>query len=219
MGWTNIDSILKELVVELGRLDEPKIADIICGDADIRTNIQILKGLCFLRQTDPYWFETITKLLDHVDNVLRPKRNLFIHARFLHLERKSGPFHRVSHLRTHKIKLKREQSFSIKLETEQIQRYSIRDMESFHDHLRNVWFDLMFMSWYISRRKDINGHNTSKIPKITFRQYLRGVEYTLQSIREIPRQRLPPQSQTKGFADALQKLAARNSPRRKRARG
>jgi hypothetical protein len=191
MDWAMIDHQLDQFIVELGRVDDGQVADIICGNVEFRSKIQIVKGLSFVRRPSEEWLSTIIRILDHIDNDLRPKRNLFAHAHWFSLNRRS----KTQTLVTKKTKLVKPQSFKMtELETRQSHAYKISDLRKFRTHLLHVFVDLMFLFWYAMREEEISPDNQAE-PPLSLQQYLRGVGYKIRSIRATPKsspQKKPP---------------------------
>jgi hypothetical protein len=183
MEWAAIDDQLDQFIAELGHIDDKAIADILCGNIELRGKIQITKGLSFVRKRSDDWLSAIVKVLDHIDNELRPKRNLFAHAHWFHFKRRSG----APTLITKRTKLTKPQSFKLlELETRQMHDYNLSDLRKFRSQLTYAWVDLMFLFWYAMREDNYPADNSEEQP-LSFQQYLQAVGYKIRSIRATPK--------------------------------
>ena len=169
IAWGRLEAALEELLQELARLDERHVAESITGNLDIRSKIQALKGLAFVRGVDMGWRTAAISLLDHVDNTLRVKRNDVIHAKWF---TPKGTLVRI----TKKTKLLRPQAFQLTLETEQYTSTKVSYLRELHEHILSADYDFMFIIWYIVREKP-TGTLLERPPKLSFQRYLRQVGY------------------------------------------
>lgn len=165
--WAALEDVLGVLMAHLLGLGErsPE-AHIVDGNMDIREKIQATKGLAFLRHFDKKWLETTLSLLDHIDNNLRTRRNLVVHAAWFNVGGRS------MQARTRKTKLVRPQSFRLELQTEQNLPTKISDLQRLRRDLQETWLGLLPVYWYmLSADGTLISPQTS--PTISWRQYLR----------------------------------------------
>jgi hypothetical protein len=186
MNWAMIDDVLDAFIAELVHIGErDPIADILTGNIEFRSKIQIIKGLAFIRCNSEEWQSIVVRLLDHIDNELRPKRNLFAHAHWFHMKKKSN----TATIVTKKTKLIKPQAFKLDLETRQTQDFKLSDLRKFRTHLNYVFIDLLLCYFYIMREDDSVGQIEEHT--LSFRQYLRAVGYKIRSICVTPKQKRP----------------------------
>jgi hypothetical protein len=84
--WAWLEDYIGEMILDLAPLDHLKlttkeieqIRDVILVETDIRSKIKVLRA-AFIRKWDRAWFKQVNKTLNRVDNVLRVKRNHFVH--------------------------------------------------------------------------------------------------------------------------------------------
>jgi hypothetical protein len=86
--WAWLEDQIGEMILDLAPLDKHKllpkeieqIRDVFLVDADIRTKIKVLRAIAFIRKWDDAWFNQVDKILNKIDNDLRPKRNRAVHS-------------------------------------------------------------------------------------------------------------------------------------------
>jgi len=89
--------------------------DAVLGFIDFREKLEIIKAWGFVHRPNDRWHRRLEKVVNHIDNDLRPRRNRMIHHNWL-------PGTAGAHtLQDPKPKLKRPQSFKRVLENESIQ--------------------------------------------------------------------------------------------------
>lgn len=187
MSWGLIEGVLDEFVQELMHLDDLQFADVIVGNMDLRSKITALKGLASLRialhrHLDPDWLEAMIKLLDHIDNELRPKRNLVAHGEWFDWGKKSNQ------LLTKKTKILRPQAFMRTLETRQNNRMRLPRIRAISNKILDAWFDLLHLLWYSTRPYPRQFDEDGKeYPILTLRRYLREVGHTLRAVSISPK--------------------------------
>jgi hypothetical protein len=129
--WAWLEDYIGEMILDLAPLDKERltakqiaqIRDIILVDADIRTKIKILRSIAFVCKWEDSWFNQVDKVLNKIDNDIRPRRNRVVHGRWF------APRGRlVRHLR--RPTLKRPQAFA-KLELSTEERTPVK--------MREVW--------------------------------------------------------------------------------
>ena len=162
--WGHLERMLDDLIVELGRLDETHVAQIITGNSDIRSKIQMAKGLSFIRKSNEDWFIATIGLLDIIDNDLRPRRNEVTHGRW---QMPKGQIHRV----TYKTKLLKPQSFQQILETEQRVPIKVSQLKTLRKRIRSAWIALLMSTLAVVRPESIGGQNP--LPSKSFRRWFR----------------------------------------------
>ena len=108
MNWARLEGALDDFIALLAPLEDGAVTHVITGNADMRSKLQIMKGLGYLRQFDADWFADLIFMLDHIDNDLRVRRNGVIHAEWF---LPSGQLLR----QTRKTKLFKPQSRSVAL--------------------------------------------------------------------------------------------------------
>lgn len=193
MNWATVDSGLDDLLVELACLDDEQTAQVFCGNLEFRSKIQTIKGLAFLHHAQhPHiaddWLSTTHKLLDYLDNELRPQRNLIAHAHWY------APYDRKSPaLVTKKTKLLKPQAFQLNLETMQTKSFTHAQLRGLSERILDFWFDLMHVCWYGQRpfppRLDENG---LELPQLSFQLYLREVGHRIRAVDAFPRAKRTP---------------------------
>lgn len=86
--WAWLEKTLDDLILDLAPLNDHKLTktqieqlrDVLLLDTDIRTKIKIVRSVAFICRWDDTWFAKLDKILNRIDNVLRPKRNRVIHG-------------------------------------------------------------------------------------------------------------------------------------------
>lgn len=186
MQWGMIEDILDDFIQELSSIDDDQLGDVIAGNMDIRSKLSCIKGLASIRSSaqshiDSVWLDAMVQVLDFIDNELRPKRNLIVHAHwFMPTKTRASAI-------TKKTKLLRPQAFQRVLETRQSTPLKITEMRKLCHTMLDVWFDLLHLFWYSMRPfpPDVDEHG-KKVPLLTLRRYLQAVGYTLRAARIAP---------------------------------
>jgi hypothetical protein len=183
--WGRLERDLSEFIELLTPLDlsQTQINEAITGNIDVRGKIQIIKALAFLRKDDDEWFNIMLNIMNKIDNDIRVRRNSYIHAGWY---TPKGRMHRY----TYKTKLFKPQSFSLVLETKQVAPVPISELRTLRRELDDLVFDLMVLLWYMipptaKEKAQLELMFPSGPPKITFRQYLRGVGYGRSGVRRL----------------------------------
>jgi hypothetical protein len=86
--WAWLERTLDDLILDLAPLNDLKrtksqieqLRDVLLLDTDIRTKIKILRSVAFICSWDDAWFAKLDKILNRIDNDLRPKRNRVVHG-------------------------------------------------------------------------------------------------------------------------------------------
>jgi hypothetical protein len=109
VSWTELERILEGVATHLlGLKIASDEARCVFANVDFRSLVEIVKALSALKPVSEAWFEAMERLLNSVDNVLRPRRNRVVHD-WWHVH-EDGVISRM-HVRT---KLKKDQSFKVK---------------------------------------------------------------------------------------------------------
>jgi hypothetical protein len=140
IAWGRIEQDLNEFIEKLAPLNEGDISRSITANLDIRSKIQTIKALAYLRGHSESWFKEMVLILDYIDNNLRPRRNRFIHAGWY------IPKGRLTR-RTYQIKFERPQSFQLRLQTQSNISSTVREVKQLGDELDDL-FLVMFTAWY-----------------------------------------------------------------------
>lgn len=140
IGWGHLERDLNEFIQALTPLDEGDISRSITANMDVRSKIQVIKALAFLRKPSKEWFEKMTILLDYIDNSIRPRRNRYVHDAWY---KPGGKFIRS----THQIKFERPQSFQLELHTETINKSDMRAINKLIAELHDLVV-INFVFWY-----------------------------------------------------------------------
>src|SRR5688500_5714555 len=122
--WASLEHRLDLFVTSLVHLEYGHVSEAVTGNADLRSKLQMIRALAFVRQPSKEWFEHVLELLDYIDNDLRPRRNDHIHGGIFQPE--SGRI--VRHLK--KTKLLRPQAFQLTLSTLQMIPVRIKEMQA-----------------------------------------------------------------------------------------
>lgn len=150
--WSRIERMLDDLIIELARLDGDQVGPVVTGNIDIRSKIQMAKGLAFIRKPNDEWLVETIKTLDHVDNVLRPRRNDLIHAQW------GMPNNKLIKI-TSKTKIRKPQSFQVEMESRQEITVSVKELALFRTELEFYWMRILFISLSIMRQERAGGSN------------------------------------------------------------
>jgi hypothetical protein len=145
--WAWLEDHIGEMILDLAPFDKAKITDreikqlrdVIFVDSDIRSKIKILRAVAFIRKfdADTTWFAQMDKLLNKIDNELRPQRNRIIHGQWF------APKPRRLERRSKHAKLKRPQSFAkMELSTEERVPVKMREIWSLSRSLIAAQFKL-----------------------------------------------------------------------------
>jgi hypothetical protein len=86
--WAWLEDDIGEMILDLAPLDKrtltkkeiEQIRDVILVDTDIRTKIKILRAVAFIRKWEKSWFAQVDKVLNKIDNDIRPRRNRVVHG-------------------------------------------------------------------------------------------------------------------------------------------
>ena len=209
MQWAALEDLIDSFIAELLHLEEEDpLSDVIAGNIEFRSKISALKGLAAVRaerhaHLAPDWLSAMISILDHVDNDLRPARNLIVHA---HWFKSRGVSPRLV---TKKTKIIRPQAFLRKLETRQVKVMRLTQIRALSHKTMDVWFDMLHMFWY-SMRPYPSGffEDGSPMPTLTLQRYLREVGHTLRAVRIAPeKKRTSARHPTKGRALRMPKGA------------
>jgi hypothetical protein len=131
--WGRLEVILSEFIELLTPLEEGDISNSITANMDIRTKIQTIKALAYIRKPSEEWFQKMVILLDYIDNNLRPRRNRVIHDAFF---RPKGKIVR----RMHQIKFEKPQAFQLALRTISIIPVKLSDVRQLAIELDDLFF-------------------------------------------------------------------------------
>jgi hypothetical protein len=79
--WARLDRHVHHLIKTLTELDDDVAASLI--PTDFREKLATLKHLAFLKKPSIDWFESVSGLIDRIDQEVRPQRNRFVHDYWL----------------------------------------------------------------------------------------------------------------------------------------
>jgi hypothetical protein len=128
--WAWLEDSIGEMILDLAPFDKTKITpkeekqlrDVIFIDSDIRSKIKILRAVAFIRKINGAWFKKFDKILDTIDNDLRPRRNRIVHGRWHSPKRGLERRGKLA-------RLKRPQSFAeLELTTEETTPVKMREI-------------------------------------------------------------------------------------------
>ena len=77
--WGQLENGLDEFIQLLAPLEAGNISNSVTAGMDVRTKIQTVKALAFIRKPSDRWFRRLTLVLDYIDNDVRVRRNRLIH--------------------------------------------------------------------------------------------------------------------------------------------
>lgn len=144
MEWAHSENFVAQFVSLLADFQDDRVSAILHSNTDIRTNIQIAKGFCYIKQDDKLWFETAIAILNLIDNNLRIRRNSVIHAEWIIPE---GKLFR----RTRKMRLVKPQYYCIELETIQDTPFRVNELKRLHKDIEDVMFSFLPVFGYMMR--------------------------------------------------------------------
>ncbi|HEX3430791.1 MAG TPA: hypothetical protein VHT03_07885 [Rhizomicrobium sp.] len=163
-GW--LETGIDELITEMAELDNEKVAHCVTARVgDIRSKVKLAKALGFICKTDEGWFRELLKVLDKVDNDLRPRRNDFVHTHWIHPKGRLTRRHR-------RTKLVKPQAFQMELITQQDIPEKLSSIYKLNSEISDCWMNLMVLYWYIMRE---DGERLTQ-PPLSFQQYLRALK-------------------------------------------
>lgn len=185
MAWSMIEDLVEAFVAALLYYEErSEIVRCITANADIRNKLQMVKSMSFLRKKDDLWFDMLVKHLDTIDNDLRPRRNVFIHAHWYKPGRKIIRQNR-------RTKLKRPQSFKHELTTHEETPVKASDVRKLHKDMMTTWSNMLLCLWFIPSASDPSDPPS---PEVTFQKYLREAGRVLRLKRTPQMRKRPRQS-------------------------
>jgi hypothetical protein len=112
--WGHLEGFVDMALQELAPLPRDQTSNCITVNADIRSKIEMIKGIAFIRKGSDAWFDEMLILLNRIDNELRPKRNRYIHDLWL------GATGNSTEKMTRRTVLSRPQAFQRNLSTFQM---------------------------------------------------------------------------------------------------
>jgi hypothetical protein len=134
--WAWIEESIDTFIGKYAPLDEGHISNAITSNLEIRSKIQTLKALAFERRQSDEWFDDLSRLLNVVDNELRPERNKYVHG---HWHSPKGKLHRTSR----RISFRKAQSFQpMSLTTQEQIRINLRAAQRFCERVERIFIDL-----------------------------------------------------------------------------
>jgi hypothetical protein len=140
IAWGRLENDLSEFIELLVPLEEGDISRSVTAHLDIRSKVQTIKALAFLRKPYDEWFNKMLIYLDYIDNNLRPRRNRFIHDGWY---RPGGKIIR----RMHQVKFERPQAFQLVLRTETKVPMKLAEIRQLAIELDDLVF-ITFAFWY-----------------------------------------------------------------------
>jgi hypothetical protein len=81
--WAHLEGTIDALLAALIPLPLDNFSRSITTNADVRAKIQMVKGLALARKIE--WYDDLAKIIDLVDNTLRPTRNRYVHDTWVSL--------------------------------------------------------------------------------------------------------------------------------------
>ena|ERR1051325_2273963 len=87
MWWSSLEIDLDRSIMLLLQAEGLRPGGLhheIVGHIDFREKLQILRSVAFRIKPTQKWFSDVDKLLNHIDNELRPERNRMIHDRWFY---------------------------------------------------------------------------------------------------------------------------------------
>jgi hypothetical protein len=135
-GW--VETALNDIIEFLAPLEPGQASQAITGNAEIRSKIQIVRALAFLRQPFKEWFDLMSSILDWIDSDLRPLRNNYVHSGWF------APKGRRT-LRVRKTKFKKPQAFQLVLTTEEDIPIKLRELRRLRNDLFKAVRKLVFL--------------------------------------------------------------------------
>jgi hypothetical protein len=79
--YARLERHVHHLIKELAGLSDDLADSII--PADFRDKLTTLKNLAFLKKTSIGWYESVSSLIDRIDQEVRPQRNRYVHDYWL----------------------------------------------------------------------------------------------------------------------------------------
>lgn len=180
--WGRLEQGLGDFIELLAPLEIGDVSRSVTSQMDIRSKIQAIRGLVFLRKPSEEWLNKMVILLDYIDNDLRPRRNRYIHDAWYF------PGYKIVRRSQH-VKLLRPEAFKLELSTEVDTNVTVREVKKLVQEIDDL-FVIQFAFWfdyYDPAQKMV-------LPAKLFRQFLRRAkrgaspEY-LRSIKQHPPRR------------------------------
>jgi hypothetical protein len=84
MRWAMLEQRLHHCLDDLKAFPDEKTGECLTSNTDLRTRIDMLRGVAFLRKPSDKWYEEFSALLNRIDSEMRCKRNRYIHDMWLH---------------------------------------------------------------------------------------------------------------------------------------
>jgi hypothetical protein len=78
MRWAFLEAMLDELVLSLLSVDTGDIGA-LTSNMEFHEKIKVVLALGFKKRLDDDWFKQLKTLLDHIENVIGPQRNRYVH--------------------------------------------------------------------------------------------------------------------------------------------
>lgn len=79
MYWSELEFEIAVFLAALLDLNETVRRSLILGALDFRAKLTMLLPIGFKRKPTEHWYESLEKLVNHIDHDLRPERNRIIH--------------------------------------------------------------------------------------------------------------------------------------------
>jgi hypothetical protein len=137
--WGRLEHDLDEFIEVLAPLEAGDISRAITSELDIRSKLQTIKALAYIRKPSDEWFNKVIILLDYIDNNLRDRRNKCVHSGWYF---KDNEFTMVSN----KIRLHKPQSRQLVLHTTAEFKVKLGDVNALADEMEGL-FRIMFHFW------------------------------------------------------------------------
>ncbi len=84
--WSELEMYVSLFLNDLMAIEDKTSGNVVFGLLDFRSKLQTLLPMGFARKPTAEWYASLEKLVNHIDNDLRPERNRMIHDMW------SGPF-------------------------------------------------------------------------------------------------------------------------------
>lgn len=140
--WSELEMTVSVFLSRLLKIEDRISSNVVIGALDFRTKLAAVLPLAFDRKPNPKWYDDVEKIINHIDNVLRPERNRIIHDAWV-----SFP-DRTSHRLRIQGKVVNTQAFQKEIRLSDIRPFTPRDVGLLYaqmiragDAIRHLTFD------------------------------------------------------------------------------
>jgi hypothetical protein len=77
--WSELELYVTLFLIDLLDIEDKTSKNVIAGLLDFRAKLQALPPMGFARRPSDTWYASLEKVVNHIDNDLRPERNRMIH--------------------------------------------------------------------------------------------------------------------------------------------